>query len=310
MTALSYGAEEATNVTQITRPRWLETFGEAITAGDREGALRALESQATGHAGTAPAAEKRAAVKETLARVPAEAVPEIANWLAGHDSDTAKELGALLLAKSYGQHKGEAVAGLRRLADDGNWEVREWAGSATGYVFARNFDELYPVMEDWLRDDSQFVRRAVATALMGAADKNRPERAEPLLAVADVLVRDPAEEVKRNTGPFAVGGALLGSYPDATLAHVRAWARSEEEIQCWNAAMVFVAANARKHVPAALEILSGLAADGRRPVWMAVGSALKNLVKRDPERVVPELRRWLLDDRKLPASLALRHLKV
>jgi HEAT repeat protein len=288
----------------------LETFGDAIASGDREGALRALQSQATSHAGTAPAAEKRAAVKETLARVQAEALPGIALWFARHESDSAKELGALMLAKSYAQHRGEAITELRRLSADANWEVREWAGSATGDVFGDHFGELYPVMEDWLRDPSQFVRRAVAIALMGASDRKHPERAEPLLALADVLVGDPAEEVKRNTGPFAVGNALLGKYPAETLEHVRAWARTDEEIVRWNAAMVFVAANARKHVAAGLEILSALAADKRRPVWMAVSSAAKNLAKRDPERAVPELRRWLLDERKLPASLALRHVTI
>src|ERR1700674_2010443 len=212
-----------------------------------------------------------------------------------------------MLAKSYALHPGEAIAELRRLAADANWEVREWAGSATGDVLADHFDELYPVMEDWLRDPSQFVRRAVAISLMGASDRRHPERAEPLLALADTLVRDPAEEVKRNTGPFAVGNALLGKYPAETLQHVRAWARSDEQIVRWNAAMVFVAANARKHVAEALEILSVLAAHKRRPVWMAVSSAAKNLAKRDPEHTVPEFQRWLLDERKLPASLALRH---
>jgi HEAT repeat protein len=199
---------------------------------------------------------------------------------------------------------------LRRLAGDANWEVREWAGSAAGDVFGTHFGELYPVMEDWLRDNSQFVRRAVAIALMGASDRKHPERAEPLLALADTLVRDPAEEVKRNTGPFAVGNALLGKYPAETLEHVRGWARSDEQIVRWNAAMVFVSANARKHVAAGLEILSALATDKRRPVWMAVSSAAKNLAKRDPERTLPELRRWLLDERKLPASLALRHVTI
>jgi 3-methyladenine DNA glycosylase AlkD len=297
-------------VTSITRPDWLEAFGDALAFGDREGALRALQSQATGHAGTAPAAEKRAAVIETLARVAAETLPGIALWFARHEGDSAKELGALLLARSYARHPGEAITELRRLAADGNWEVREWAGSATGDVFGEHFDELYPVMEDWLRDPSQLVRRAVAIALMGASDRKHPERAEPLLALADTLVRDPADEVKRNTGPFAVGNALLGKYPAETLAHVRAWARADEEIVRWNAAMVFVAANARKHVAAGLEILSALAADKRRPVWMAVSSAAKNLAKLDPERTVPELRRWLLDERKLPASLALRHVTI
>jgi 3-methyladenine DNA glycosylase AlkD len=296
-------------VTKITPPKWQWSFARALDDGDRDRALKALESQATAHAGTAPVAEKRAAVKEIVVHVSAEQLPETALWFANHESDTAKEVGALLLAKSYAQHPKKAIAALRRLADDSNWEVREWAGSSTGGVFARNFDALYPVMQDWLRDDSQFVRRAVAIALMGAADPKRPERAERLLALANILVLDPAEEVKRNTGPFAVGGALLGRYPDETLAHVRAWARSEDEMSRWNAAMVFVAANARKHVPAGLEVLSSLAADKRKPVWMAVGSALKNLVKRDPS-IIPEVRKWLKDDRKLPASLALRHITV
>ncbi|MDO8615733.1 MAG: hypothetical protein Q7T33_08365 [Dehalococcoidia bacterium] len=39
---------------------------------------------------------------------------------------------------------------------------------------------------------------------------------------------------------------------------------------------------------------------------MAVAAALKNLVRRDPERVAPEIRKWLADERKLPAALALR----
>jgi 3-methyladenine DNA glycosylase AlkD len=293
-------------VTPTTHPEWLTSYGEAISAGDLDAALDAIESQATSHAGTAPAAEKRAAVKETLRRLPTERLPETALWFANHESDTAKELGALLLSRSYPLHPREAIAALRRLADDGNWEVREWAGSATGDVFASDFDTLLPEMQDWLRDDSQFVRRAVCIALMGAADDKHPERAGQLLALADVLAGDPAEEVKRNTGPFAVGGALLGKYPQQTLDHIRRWAASDEEIRRWNAAMVFVAANSRKHVSEGLAILSALAADKRRPVWMAVGSALKQLIKRDPDRVVPELHKWLLDDRKLPASLAMR----
>jgi 3-methyladenine DNA glycosylase AlkD len=297
-------------VTAITRAAWLDAFGRAAEAGDLAAALAAIESQATSHAGTAPAAEKRAAVKETVKRLPADRLPEAALWFAGDGNSTAKELGAMLLARSYDQHPREAMAALRRLAGDGNWEVREWAGSSTGNILAAHFDEILPEMRDWLRDESQFVRRAVCIALMGAADAKRPERAEPLLALADVLAGDPAEEVKRNTGPFAVGGALLGKYPQQTLEHVRRWAASDEEIRRWNAAMVFVAANSRNHIEDGLAILSGLASDKRRPVWMAVGSALKHLVKRDPDRVVPELRKWLLDERKLPASLALRQITL
>jgi hypothetical protein len=293
-------------VTPATRPGWLAAYGEAVARADFDAALRAIESTATDHAGTAPAAEKRAAVKETLRNVPREGLPPVALWFAIQTSDTAKELGALLLARSYPQHRKEALAALRRLADDPNWEVREWAGSAAGTILSEHFDDVVLEMRDWLQDESQFVRRAVCLAIMGAADDGAPAKAEPLLALADVLAADPAEEVKRNTGPFAVGGKLLGRYPEETLAHVRRWAASDDEMLRWNAAMVFVAANARHHVDAGLEILSGLASDKRRPVWMAVASALKHLLKRAPERVEKELRTWLQDERKLPASLAMR----
>lgn len=293
-------------MTSATRAAWLETYGEAIARGDFEGAVAAIESTATAHAGTAPAAEKRAAVKATLRCVKPDRLPEAALWFTSHSSDTAKELGALLLARSYSQHPQDALAALRRLSDDANWEVREWAGSAAGAIFGGYFDEVLPVMRGWLKDESQFVRRAVCLAIVGAADDGAPAKAEPLLALADVLAADPAEEVKRNTGPFAVGGKLLGRYPEQTIAHVRRWANSDDEMLRWNAAMVFVAANSRHHVDTGLEILSDLASDKRRPVWMAVGSALKHLLKREPVRVEKELRIWLQDDRKLPASLAMR----
>ncbi len=192
------------------------------------------------------------------------------------------------------------------MCDDANWEVREWAGSAAGDLMSKRFDEVYPALSEWVSHRSQFVRRAVAIAAKGAADARHPERAEPLLRLMDVLVMDRSEEVRRNTGPFAVGGNILRRYPEPTLASIRSWARSDDEMSRWNAAMVFTAAEARNHIDSALDILSDLARDKRRLVWMAVASALRNLVKRDPERVVPVLRGWLADDRKLPAALALR----
>ncbi len=286
---------------------WLQDFETAVARGDRKAAIAALASTATAHAGTAPAAEKRAATAVLTRNLAPEDLAKWARELAASDDDTAKELGAMLLARTYPQHPDEAIAILRRLADDGNWEVREWAGSAAGELLAKHFDELYPVFDDWTRDESQFVRRAVCIAVRGASDKRKPERAEPLLALADRLAADAGEEVKRNTGPFAVGGSLLWHYPKQTLAHVRMWASSDDEMLRWNAAMAFVAANAEKHVEEALAVLSGLASDKRRPVWMAVASAAKNLVKRAPELAVPEIESWLRDDRRLPAALALRH---
>jgi len=287
---------------------WLPDLAAAVAAGDPARALALLEARATAHAGTPNAADKRAAVKAIAAAFAGRSddLGRWARWLAAQPGPAAKELAALLLARTYPLHAGEAQETLRRLADDANWEVREWAGSAAGEVLARHFDGFYPVLQRWAADPSQFVRRAVCIAAIGAAGRRRPQRCLPLLDLLEPLAADRAEEVRRNLGPFAVGGALMRAYPEETLARVRRWAASDDEMRRWNAAMVFAAAPAGKHVEAALEILSELARDQRRLVWMAVSSALRNLVRRDPGRVAPALRAWLNDDRKLPAALALR----
>lgn len=292
-----------TNVTS----NWRTDFETAVARHDLAAAIAAINTIATTHAGTAPAAEKKAAAEVLSRSLVGDDLVLWARNLASSDNNTAKELGAILLARTYPRHSDDAIALLKTLSNDANWEVREWAGSAAGELLAQHFDKLYPVFDSWSRDEQEFVRRAVCIAIRAAADKRKPDRAEALLAIADQLATDAGEEVKRNTGPFAVGGNLLSHYPEQTLAHVRKWAASDNEMLRWNAAMVFVAANARHHVDAALEVLSGLASDKRRPVWMAVGSAARNLVKRDPDRVVPELESWLKDERKLPAALALRH---
>ena len=184
--------------------------------------------------------------------------------------------------------------------------MREWAASAFGEIFDRRFAEIYPVLADWTSHPSQFVRRAALVAVRKAAKARHPERCQPLLALVEPLAGDRAEEVRRNLGPFAIGDGLLKAYPDATLDRIRQWARSDDEMARWNAAMVFVTAAARRHIDAGLDILSDLARDQRRTVAYAVAAALRNLAKADPARVLPVLRTWLRDERKLPAALAMR----
>lgn len=294
-------------MTQITGDDWHQPLRQAISDDDRRSFLAILESRATAHAGTPKAEDKRLATRLLRDALPPDRLLAWTRWLAEQPSDTAKEMACFLAPHVYEQAKDEMTALLQRFADDANWEVREWAGSGAGDLLHRHFGEVYPAMQAWAAHPEQFVRRAVAIAVRGAADAKRPERAEPLLQLMDTLAGDPSEEVRRNTGPFAVGGCLLGHYPEQTLTHVRRWASSDYETHRWNAAMVFVAANARHHIDTGLEILSQLAGDERRLVWMAVASALKNIVKRDPDRVIPIVRQWLSDGRKLPAALALRH---
>ncbi|MBI1885014.1 MAG: DNA alkylation repair protein [Chloroflexi bacterium] len=290
------------------QPDWLTDFAAAVERDDAPAALALLEERATPHAGTPEAADKRAAAATAL-RVLGDRPDDLLRWLrwlAGQTSPTAKEIVALLVPHTYDRHPGEARKWLLRLCDDGNWEVREWAAGALGELLDKRFDEMYPLLAGWAAHPSQFVRRAVVVAAKEAVKARRPDRCEPLFRLVEPLLGDRAEEVRRNLGPFAVGGGFLRAYPQETLARVRRWAESEDEMVRWNAAMVFVAAEAAKHVDAALEVLSALASDRRRLVWQAVASALRNLAKRQPERVAPVLRTWLDDERKLPAALALR----
>lgn len=290
-------------------PDWLDAFANAIQRGDLASAISTIDARKTAHAGSANAADKRSAAKVILRSIdsePAEAFA-LGHTLASHASPTAKEIGAIILVHAYPKRPAQTLSLLRTLAKDENWEVREWAASAAGEVLDQHFDDAHPALATWLHDESQHVRRALVVACMGAANVKHPERCEPIFALLEPLLPDPAEEVRRNLGPFAIGGAMLKRYPDQTVTRIRRWAGSEDEMVRWNTAMIFVAATAADHVHLAIEVLSRFANDKRRPVWMAVGSALKNLVKREPDRVIPELRIWLNDDRKLPAALALRH---
>ena len=287
---------------------WRPQFTELLSQGKREDALVLLESHSTDHAGTPKAADKRAACSIILKELSADPdeLWRMTRALAIAVSPTRRELSCILLGPLYATHPREVEGLLPVLADDEHWEVRLWAGGLFSELFGQHFDELCSVYEGWVDHRSQFVRVAVATSVMNRQHREHPERAVALIELIEPMLSDQTHEVGRNLGPYAIGGALLSFFPEQTLEHVRRWARSEDEQVLWNVAMVFVAAEGRKHAEVALEILSDLARDDRRRVWRAVSSALRNLVKGDPDRVLPVLRTWLNDERKLPAALAMR----
>jgi hypothetical protein len=287
---------------------WETRFAELLAREQREEALVVLEARATGHAGTAKAADKQAAARVILRQL---APDEKGLWswtraLAAAESPTRRELACLLLPELYPAHHKDVETLMIALADDAHWEVRLWAGSLFERLLAAYFDALYPKYERWRAHASPFVRVAIATSVMAKEQRGHGERAERLLDLIEPLLGDEAHEVARNLGPFAVGAGLLRLFPKETLRRVRRWARSDDEQVRWNVAMVFVAAEARKHIDIGLELLSELARDPRRKVQQAAGSALRNLAKGEPDRVVPAVRGWLKDERKLAASLGLR----
>jgi len=216
----------------------------------------------------------------------------------------------LTLGNPYLQHEEDVKRLLLTLGDDSNWETREAASDAFASVLLKNFDKVYPQFQRWVRHDSENIRRAVALAAKKVAKTRKHEYGEPLLCLVEPLLSDKSVYVRKNLGPFAIGDGLLRAYPELTMKYVRKWSLSQDEQILWNVAMTFSAAEGAKHCDEAIPILRRIAEDKRRYVWRAVASALRNLGRRKPEEVKPELKRWFNNEkRRGAAEIALHYIK-
>lgn len=291
---------------------WLASIRAALDADDYAQALKVYDQRATPHASAPNAADKRAAIKLVCELLPADDERlAFAQAAIEHNTSGSRSIATFMARYAYGGFPEAASELLHRLADDENWEVREWAGSAAGFVLDDWFAQFYPTLEEWARDARVNVRRAVCIAVMEAANKKKPERAEPLLALLDPLIGDHEEYVRKNLGPFAIGACLIGRYPEATLAWLQHWLASDDrEATRWNLAMTFSAGQARKQLDTGLTILTVLAADPRRFVWRATVLPLRNLAKADLQRVTTLLETWRDDPARRPvADEALRYIE-
>lgn len=266
---------------------WVMQIQNACLQENLQELIEILQSCATPHAGTAKAVIKNKTI--TLLQRHFGNSPklyEIAHDLSETSNETAQEIGVMLLADFYLSHKTEVQALLHRLADSPHWEVREWVASACGGILSKHFPIFYPVVLDWIRDDSVNIRRAAVLTLMYAADKRFFERSEPILAGLEYVLRDRQAYVRDNLGPFALGGAVLRHYPEAVLARLRRWALCSDEQVRWHVATVFSTAVGALHAMDGKVILATLSADERPYVQKAVAKALKNLKKRVPQAFV------------------------
>lgn len=213
----------------------------------------------------------------------------------------------LTLGNPYPRHEEEVKRLLLNLGNDAYWGTRETAAYAFASVLLKNFEKVYPLFQEWVRHDSENIRRAVVLATKYVAKVRKPDYGEPLLRLIEPLLSDRSVYVRKNLGPFAIGDGILRAYPKLTMKHVEKWSKSQDEQVLWNVAMIFSSAEGAKHCDEALPILRRLAEDERRYVWRAVASALRILARRKPERVKPELKRWLLDEKRRKAAETALH---
>ena len=259
-------------------------LADAVAAGDRRSLEAAvLDNRHHGRPGV-NGATKRLLAGLLIARdgKGSPALYETAIDLSESPVQDLRSVSAVLLADLWPEDRDGVFERGLTLAQDDEWEVREWAAGIFGTALDRDFEAEYAAMLELTAHASDRVRRAVVLAAMQAAGAKRPERAAPLLALLEPLLPDAAECVRKNLGPFAIGDKMLGQYPETTLGRLEAWAAREDVWTRWNVAMAATSANAGRHSRRLAPLLERLADDERSPVRSAVRAGLRNLARRAP----------------------------
>jgi 3-methyladenine DNA glycosylase AlkC len=292
---------------------WEQQFHHYVLHDDIDSAIAILTNLA-GVTKTIPISDKVKALK--IIEKHLSDLKHARRWLyhmLGSHSPSARDLGALfasnLIPSLYQQNPQEVRAILARIADDPHWEVRE----TTSYVFLElvkvDLDEAFSLLKHWVTHPSENLRRAVALTVKKVGKERQPEWGEILLDIIEPLLSDRSVYVRKNLGPFAIGDGMLRYYPKLTLERLQRWSTCKNEQVRWNVAMVFSAAEGAKHLEKAIPILARLARDEHRYVWRAVASAMRNLGRRSPEKVVPVLKNWLEDPlQSRPAQVAIEYI--
>ncbi len=170
------------------------------------------------HENTAPAREKRQAAGALRAQC---TLAEV-KWLVAHPSPNARELAAQLAPELAVSHRPVVMELLCRLADDSNWEVREWAaeGIATaldGLVAATRRAELAKL----LGDTNPCLLRAGIVASGYLAARLTCEEARTLLTLLFDHDRERDPYVRKNLFPFAIGSYFVPVHPECVIATVK-----------------------------------------------------------------------------------------
>ncbi|MCX6094466.1 MAG: DNA alkylation repair protein [Candidatus Bipolaricaulota bacterium] len=268
----------------------------AIAAGEVEGLVRALAGERS--SGIRFAARR---VVETTSQDGA--LLQRTAELAQRPEAPARQLASILCVHAHADAPGPALDLLSRLVDDGEASVRDMAAESAGRLLEAEFVHVLARIERWRDDPSPSVRHAVLVAVTGAARRERPERAEPLLRLIAPLLTDRDPLVRRALGPSAVA-ALLQHYPSLAFEHLVQWSTSNDEQVLWNVAMAFTSPAAADVAKKALIVLRKLSLDERRYVWRAVATAMWKLGRKRPDVVRPELARWLEDEERVDIARA------
>ncbi len=187
---------------------------------------------------------------------------------------TARNLGAHFIVSGWPKAKDIDVL-MKEAANDEDWIVREYAAGTFAMLLEKDFLHFSKIFLKWVKTESVHVKRAIALAMKYHAKSADPKKWKIYLSLIDPLMKEDAEYIRKNLGPFTVGDGLLSRYPNEVLKACKTWMKSKNENVRWNTAMIFTAAAARKYTQEAQPILRVLAEDQIPFVAKAAKKALK-----------------------------------
>lgn len=254
----------------------------AIRAKNYKKVISILEKIKTSHAGTAKTKDKRHVIKEIVKDIIDSSKDHekdyfaVGRMLCGMNEAVAKELGISILWRGYKINPGKVREYLLKIADDPNWEVREYAANAFANVLYYNKD-FYKTIMSWTKHKSENVRRAVVFSALGLREKKTLAKA---FSILEPLMFDESRYVKKNLGPFILGSYFGNQFPDETIRQLEKWSKIRDENVRWNIIMAFNNSFGNKHPKIAIRFMKKFVGDVDLSVKRAIMSTLRFLKKR------------------------------
>jgi 3-methyladenine DNA glycosylase AlkC len=246
------------------------------------GIISTLEKIRTNHAGTAKTKDKRYVVTEIVKSIIDNSKNREKDFLnagsffCNRKEDVSKEIGISLVWRGYKFNPEKVKTFLLKIADDSNWEVREYAATAFADTLYYNGD-FYQDLMKWTKHSSENVRRAVVFSAIGLKNKENLSKA---FSILEPLMFDNSKYVKKNLGPFILGSHFGNWFPKETLGMLKKWRRIRDENVRWNIIMSFHNSFGNKYPDEALDVLKYFIGDADMKVKRALMSTLNFLNKR------------------------------
>ncbi|MEQ8767411.1 MAG: hypothetical protein RL885_26105 [Planctomycetota bacterium] len=215
----------------------------------------------------------------------------------GEQKPAAMRLAATRAVAIFGrEYDREMVEFAYALADDSNGEVRDGMSEALGEIVGEHKPGfLVHLMERWVKDEKETIRRVPTIALLGCAR----EHAWDSLGLIGPLASDESERVRMSLVKFlrrlpdcveSPAGAPVG--PALVIATLERWLEYDDDRVRWVAAAALGSPWVHAQLDRGLELLKKLGSAGDKNVRDAVASSIAALAATDSTTIAKTVGEW------------------